>query len=166
MFKVLSPRNLCIGAVAGLTGSAAMHLFRLWWESVIGNRNKQGIYGFDHEADVNASRLLARLLGESNLSEQEAAQLGLALHYALGTVFGSIYAGNIRGQIWLRKGNVAVLGAALWVCADEVPISIAGISNPFRKNIPAHASALAAHLLFGFTVVSLVEFFQGHWRKE
>lgn len=66
-----------------------------------------------------------------------------------------------RGR-WLHKGRGAVFGALLWLCADEIPISFSGVSNPFKKSAVSHGSALAAHLLFGITVATLF----GHGNTE
>ncbi len=56
--SMTSLRKICLGAVAGLAGSAVMHGFRLGWERVAVN-DRDTIFGFDREADVNSARLIA-----------------------------------------------------------------------------------------------------------
>ena len=145
-------RKLWEGGLAGLAGSAAMHAYRLGWEFATEHRARDGIFGFDREADVNSARLVYGLIVEKDLSEQDAARAGLGLHYAYGAVLGALYAtaGGKDGRP--RNMPASALAVLLWLCADEIPISLTGVSNPFRKSAASHLSALAAHLLFAITV--------------
>lgn len=128
-----------------------MHGFRLFWETATSRDNRETIFGFDHEADVNAARLVFRLFSTTNLTEHQAGQLGIVMHYALGAMLGIIYK-----PTWHPADSGALFGALLWLCADEIPISVCGISDPFKKSAASHASALAAHLAFGCATAQVV----------
>jgi uncharacterized membrane protein YagU involved in acid resistance len=139
------------GIVGGLAGAAAMHGFRLLWEAATDHREKDAIYGFDHEADVNSAHLLASRFG-SSLSERQAARLGIVLHYMYGGMLGSLYAAVHGHNGRLSQRRAALFGVALWVCGDEIPVVLSGISNPKRKNATSHTGALLAHLVFALTL--------------
>jgi hypothetical protein len=142
-----SLRNLWIGTAAGLVGSAAMHGFRLVWEAALSHDSRDGIFGFDREADINAARRAYALFADDILPEPVARRWAIAMHYGLGATFGIFYV--LSGAPRL---SAATLGALLWIGADEIPISLSGISDPSAKSIASHAGALASHLLFGIAV--------------
>lgn len=148
-------RNIAVGLTAGLTGAAAMHGSRLLWEMAVGRHSRHTIFGFDHEADINAARLASRLLRRSTLGERQAAQIGIAMHYAFGAVLGVVYA-----LAWRPTDSSGLFGTLLWVCADEIPISASRISNPRAKSAASHASALAAHLIYGSVTAEVVRALQ------
>lgn len=132
-----------------------MHGFRLLWETVITRNPHNTIFGFDHEADVNAARLISRLSSTANLTEDQARQLGVFMHYALGATLGIVYK-----LTWHPHDSGAVFGVLLWLCADEIPMGVSGISDPFKKSTASHAGALAAHLVFGCVTAKAVRAMQ------
>ena len=127
-----------------MSGSAAMHVFRRLWESIVSRDNQHTIFGFDHEADVNAARLGYELFFKQALTEDQAERLGISMHYAFGAVLGIVYQ-FIRPPVY----SDAAFGAFLWLCADEMPIGASGISDPFAKSTASHTGAFAAHIIFG-----------------
>jgi hypothetical protein len=137
-------RNINVGVAAGLSGSAAMHVFRLVWENVGSRDGRHTLFGFDRESDVNAARLGYELFFDRVLSEAQAGRVGVAMHYAFGAVLGIAY----QFIPPPARSDVA-FGALLWLCADELLIAVSDISDPFRKSAASHASAFAAHLIFG-----------------
>ena len=74
------------------------------------------------------------------------------MHYAYGAMLGALYTGTKARTAWFSEAGAIPLGALLWVFADEIPISVSGISDPFGRTTASHASAFAAHLLFAITV--------------
>jgi uncharacterized membrane protein YagU involved in acid resistance len=138
-------RNLWAGALAGLTGSTVMHGFRLAWELRAARDNRDTIFGFDRETDINAARLIYRCFSNAFLPDREAARLGIAMHYGFGCILGIVY-------VPMRCPNGGLFGALVWILTDEIPITVLNLSDPWRKSPASHASALVAHLLFGITV--------------
>lgn len=149
-------RRFCYGTIAGLTGAAAMHVFRLWWEMATCHRQRDAIFGFDRAADMESAYFIFGWLSRKRLSQQKAAQLGLAFHHGYGALLGALYAATHAHASWLSKGGGSAFGAVLWLCADEIPISLVGISGPCEKSVASHASALAAHIVFGVTVEQML----------
>ncbi|HKT24495.1 MAG TPA: hypothetical protein VJR04_07815 [Terriglobales bacterium] len=120
-----------------------MHLFRKAWEHVTHHDPQRAIFGFDREADVNSARLVSGFVIRQDLHESSAARIGMALHYLYGAALGSGCA-LLNVDTW----SPLVLGGTLWLTVDEVPITLAGISDPFRKSLTSHAGAFVAHYLF------------------
>ena len=140
-------RNLCRGAIAGITGSAVMYLFRLWWELVTQRRPSDAIFGFDREADVRSARLLLAAR-PGDFSDEDAARIALVFHYLYGMLLGYLFASIGERNKWIYQTGTIPLAIILWLCADEIPITLSGISHPFRKSVASHASAFIAHLFF------------------
>jgi hypothetical protein len=148
---VVPVSTLTRGLLAGLAGSAFMHGFRFCWENVTYRRSEHALFGFDQEADVNAARVFASLFHYMP-SERKAAQLGIGLHYAFGTLLGCLYAAVRKRSDKFETGKPICRGVVLWLYADEIPVALSAISNPFRKSLLSHSGALLAHLVFAFTV--------------
>jgi hypothetical protein len=141
------------GALAGLLGSAAMHVFRIGWEAIACRSSRDGIFGFDHEADVRSGYVVSSWLSGRHLSEKQAAKIGLAMHYGYGTLLGASYASLWdKESEWCRAAPDALLAVGLWLAGDEIPLHLAGISDPFARPLRSHAGALAVHLLFVATL--------------
>jgi hypothetical protein len=133
------------GAAAGLGGALAMHVLAKVWERVTEGRTQDGMFGLDREANVDSIRLFW-----GTLEEDSAERIGYVFHYLYGAAAGAGYAWAAKRVPELRAGSGTAFGAALWVLGDEVPISVLGISNPFKKSADSHLSALGAHLVFGW----------------
>jgi hypothetical protein len=148
--------TLSRGLLAGLAGSAAMHIFRIGWEAVTNRDPRKGIFGFDREADVKSIYLIYRCISLERPPELRAASSGIALHYVYGASLGALYALTKPRVRWIARSCGVVPGALLWIGADELPISLTGISDPFRRSIASHASALVAHVVFAVTVDQMI----------
>lgn len=139
------------GTLAGIAGAAAMHAFRLLWESAAHDQPRHGIFGFDREADVNSARLMSSVVLRRTITDVEAEKLGLALHYGYGAAMGVFYeALNVRAP--------AAFGSVLWFVGDEIPISMLGLTDPSRRSVASHLAALGAHLLFGCVVDAVIRY--------
>jgi hypothetical protein len=149
-------RTLSRGLLSGLVGSAAMHIFRLGWEAVTNRDPQKGIFGFDTEADVNSVYLIYCCISLERPRKVRAARTGLALHYVYGASLGALYALTKPRVRWIARSSGVAPGALLWIGADELPISLTGISDPFRRSIASHASALLAHVVFAVAVDQMV----------
>jgi hypothetical protein len=148
--------SLSRGLLAGLAGSAAMHIFRIGWQAVTNRDPQKGIFGFDREADVKSIYLIYRCISVERPPKRDAARTGLALHYVYGASLGALYALTKPRVRWIARSSGVVPGALLWIGADELPISLTGISDPFRRSIASHTSALVAHVVFAVTVDQMI----------
>lgn len=140
--------KLVKGTAAGLAGAAAMHAFRIAWERMIPDLIRDGIFGFDREADFASAQRLNGLLFRQPLSTESAARLGVALHYVYGGLLGASYAVARARLSQISSVKRIPAGVVLWLAADEVPVTLSGISNPMDKSPASHVSALIAHLVY------------------
>lgn len=145
-------KRMLLGAFGGLAGSLGMHLFRIAWEHTTSHRAEDGIFGFDHEADVNSARLAAALFRECSLKESCAANVGMGLHYAYGSALG-VACSCLLHEI----DSPLLLGSMLWLIADEIPISLCTISNPIRKSVASHTGAFLSHYVYAAIFVRVTE---------
>jgi hypothetical protein len=135
-----------------------MHAFRIAWERTAPDRVRDGIFGFDREADIDSAQWINGLVFREPLPIETAARLGLTLHYVYGALLGAAY-GTARGctpRISNAWGVPA--GVVLWLAADELPITLSGISNPVDRSLASHLSALAAHLLYATTIENILRY--------
>ena len=143
------------GILGGLLGAGAMHLFRLGWERIY-PENKDGIYGFDWESDVNSVRKLWPVVAGRTPDDAEAERIAMFFHYGIGVAAGATY-GLARNRVpGLSAWAGTVFGFGLWAIGDELGIGISGVSNPFNKSWISHASAAAVHLLYGAMLEQVV----------
>lgn len=78
------------------------------------------------------------------------------MHYAFGGSVGAIYGATaVRNPDVTAWGGVP-FGAAVWLIADEMGVPLTGLSKPPTEYpLKDHASALAAHLIYGATTESV-----------
>ena len=138
-----------MGAVAGLVGAYAMQQFRTAWNRDHAASARDAIYGLDEEADLNSANVLTSFFIGRTLPKKDALRLALLLHYGYGAFAGAGYAVSAARWSPIKAGYGTLFGTGVWFFGDELPISLSGISNPSARGIRSHASAFAAHLLFG-----------------
>ena len=126
-----------------------MQQFRSRWNRRYAATPNDGVFGLDEEADLKSANYLTNLILGRTLPKQDAEQLALLLHYVYGALAGAGYAAYAANSPLRRAGYGTLFGTALWILGDELPISISGLSDPFARSTRSHASAFAAHLLFG-----------------
>jgi uncharacterized membrane protein YagU involved in acid resistance len=105
-------------------------------------------FGLSSRTDAKA----ARAISASGLEEKRAERIGAAIHYVFGIATGAAYAAVSDRYPRFRAGRGAAFGAGLWLFADELAVTVARLENPRAANARSHASALAAHVLYGFIV--------------
>ena len=144
-------KRLFTGAVAGLAGALVMHEFRVVWEALYPD-SKDGIFGFDEESDVASVNKFSQLLYGDTPGRSEAEKIALMLHYSVGAAAGASYAVATDRWPQVAAGSGTAFGLALWLVLDEAAIGLSGLSDPLRKHLRSHVSAVVAHLLFGVVV--------------
>ncbi len=101
-------------------------------------------------ATVKVATLVARQVLHRNLPAAEKDIAGEVVHYAFGAAMGAAYGALAEAWPEARAGFGAAFGAALWFTADEIGIPAARLSGPpSRYPVSVHASALAAHTVYG-----------------
>ncbi len=99
-----------------------------------------------------------------NLSDKEKDTAGEIVHYAFGAASGALY--GALAETWpdARLGFGAAFGAALWFAADEIGVPALRLSGPpTQYPVSAHASALAAHTVYGVTTELLRRSLRQGW---
>jgi hypothetical protein len=133
-----------------------MHAFRIAWERINPDLVRHAIFGFDRQADIDSAQLINALLARPPLPIESAARLGLVLHYLYGAMLGTAYAAARARAPRLASARGIPAGVALWLLADEISITLSGISNPLDRSLASHLSALAAHLVYVFTIEGIL----------
>ena len=96
-----------------------------------------------------AAEKSAAMVGRE-LSEEERATAGAAIHWALGAGAGALY-GALRGRVpGLDAGAGLVYGVAFFLVVDEAGNTVLGLT-PGPRAFPwqAHARGLVGHVVFG-----------------
>jgi uncharacterized membrane protein YagU involved in acid resistance len=132
-----------------------MQIFRSAWNGYYAAAPQHGVFGLDKEADLKSIDFLAVLAVNRTLPEQRSKQMALALHYGYGLLAGVAYCAATEKFPLARFGYGTLFGTGLWLFGDELPVTVTKLSDPFSRSLRSHASAFAAHLLFG-TVTELV----------
>jgi hypothetical protein len=104
-------------------------------------------------ATARAADAISRSVFHHELGAEEKPIAGSAVHYAFGTAVGGLY--GVLMERWPRSDfrAAAGFGPVLWLASDEVAVPLAGLSKrPREYPISAHASALAAHVVYALTV--------------
>jgi len=149
-------KNVARGIVAGIAAAGAMHAFRIAWEAIACDSVRDGIFGFDREADIASAQRIHGILLREPLCNESAARLGMTLHYIYGALLGAAYAAASATVPGIADRRGISAGAVLWLAADEIPITLSRISNPLDKSFASHVSALGAHLLYAATLETIL----------
>lgn len=78
---------------------------------------------------------------------------GAAVHYAFGTLVGGAYGLAAERLPLARRGAGSLFGSGLWLASDEIAVPAFGLAGPPQAYpFKVHASALAAHVVYGATL--------------
>ena len=91
----------------------------------------------------------------SDAGSSEPNGAGIAVHYGLGMAPGALYAQQRQQRAWLRRGNGALYGAALYLANDLVAARLLGIAGPQTKYPwQAHVRGVIGHVVLGVVTES------------
>lgn len=152
-------KKIGFGLVAGVVATAAMDASQTsvipavstWISSLRGTQADDASNSGTADSQPESSpekvaHRAADLLGVS-LSRDEVSTWGNRVHWVYGAYWGSVYS-----TLGLRRSPLGGLGfgALLWLCSDELLLWALGIAEkPTKYPFSVHASALAAHLVYG-----------------
>jgi uncharacterized membrane protein YagU involved in acid resistance len=143
--------NVWKGAVAGLAGGLAASWVMNEFQAGLSKATQD--HGGSEDATMKAAGSIAKTVLGRELSHGEKAQAGPFVHYAFGGLMGALYGAAVEVAPKAQAARGLSFGTALWFGADEVGVPAAGLSGPPMESPPSvHASALASHLVYGFTV--------------
>jgi hypothetical protein len=104
------------------------------------------------DATMKAASAISQGVLHRQLTADEKRVAGPVIHYAFGSLVGGLYGAMAEVVPVTAMGWGVPFGAAVWLGADEVGVPAAGLSqSPEKVPVTTHASALAAHLVYGAT---------------
>jgi len=140
------------GLIAGLAATTAMNA-SCWAERRI-RRNVDGPLDYD---DSNVPALVAaRILGQSDLSDDASFRLGLAVHWGYGSLFGVALVPLRR-----RLGPAPAAGlywAGMMAMACAMFTALGGTPPPWRWRTDVIVTSMFQHLVYAATAATAL-----HW---
>jgi len=148
-------KGMLAGLAGGLAASWTMNQFQAAMQKVTegnGNGQPQPEQPKAGDATVKAASAVSETIAHHTLTYDEKKVAGPIVHYLFGSAIGALYGAAAEFSPMTAKGWGVPFGAAVFVGADEIGVPLAGLSDPPNK-VPAstHASALAAHFVYGAT---------------
>lgn len=165
--------NLVAGIAGGLVASWAMEHFQRSLERASKNGGgAPGGGGQQHRtpesepATYKAAEAVTRSVTGEPLSDEAKPAAGALVHYAFGAAVGAAYGAAAARSRDVTAWNGLPFGATVWLVADEVGVPLAGLSRtPAEYPMASHASALATHLVYGFTTETVRKILVGLMRN-
>ena len=140
------------GGAAGAVGVVAMDV--VTWvlyrrESRLDLLREKRLRPYGKDTAHALVRRVTHALG-SDAGRTEPNGAGIAVHYGLGMLPGAVYAEQRTRRPWVRRGNGAAYGAALYLANDLLAARLLGIAGPQgRYPWQAHARGIAGHVVLG-----------------
>jgi hypothetical protein len=143
-------RTLAVGAAAGLAAGKVMDRATTWYygqQSETSKRREDELV--PGGAPRSAGRKLAGLVGVETTDEQ-ADQVGMALHRSLGATYGVAAAALSQAGVAPVAAGVAS-GVAGFLLVDELANSLFFTPPPQAYPVESHLRGVVGHLAFGAT---------------
>jgi putative membrane protein len=165
-------RRLLRGTLAGIAGGVAASWAMNLFMSRVGDKLTQSLMSDEERLEQHlqqqqqeqteqpkedatmkaAEGIVHEVTGGRHLSHEEREQAGPVVHYAFGALVGGLYGALAECSHWTSLGFGTVFGALLFASADLVGVPALGLGpSPTEQPIAAHATPLAAHLVYGAT---------------
>jgi putative membrane protein len=167
-------KGLAAGIVAGLAASWTMNQFQALLSKLTkGEERSHGAQSMQQgspqqgagreleergsdEEDDDATERLANIVSEGvfkhELTKDEKATAGTAIHYGFGVTSGALYGAMAELAPGVTAGAGLPFGATIWLTADEGMVPLLGLSkSPTAYPLSIHAYSLASHFVFGLT---------------
>ncbi len=140
-------RGVLAGVVGGLAGAWTMNQF----QAALSRAQPQQPSSGD-DATQKAAAAMAQPFLDRPLTRDEKRVGGPVVHYAFGSIMGGLYGAMAEARPRTSLGWGLPFGAVVWLGADEIGVPLAGLSQSATEApLSTHASALAAHLVYGAT---------------
>lgn len=151
--------HLLAGLAGGLVGAFVMERFQYALASLSpdvggapGGGGQQYRKPQSEPATYKAAEEIARATAGRCIPGPYKPAAGSVVHYAFGGAAGAIYGVATALKPDVAAGKGLAFGVAVWLAADEIGVPLAGLSKPpTAYPLKDHASALAAHLVYGAT---------------
>jgi uncharacterized membrane protein YagU involved in acid resistance len=104
------------------------------------------------DATVKTANRISEGVAGRALTSEEKKVAGPLIHYVFGSAMGAVYGALAEAAPATTRGWGLPFGTALWLGADEVAVPALKLAKPPAEYAAStHASALAAHLVYGAT---------------
>lgn len=152
--------GIVAGIVGGLVASWAMERFQQTLARVSREMSGPSTNGDRRPGTEPATYKTADALSEALTGVAVPRELkpaaGSVVHYAFGAAVGALYGAAAARRRGIASWAGLPFGAAVWLVADEIAVPLAGLSKgPTEYPLSTHASALAAHLVYGATIEAI-----------
>lgn len=139
-------RNLAIGLLGGLAGTAAMNAY---WKGLA--KAKPELAASDEEPSTQkAARKVLKRAGVRSPSREVRKYGGEAVHWGTGMTWGLIAGAGRAAGIPATWGLGLPYGVVAWIGTDEWGRYKAGLGkHPKDRPTQEHATSLGAHLAYG-----------------
>lgn len=152
-------RGLLAGALGGLVASWVMNRFiaaaREVEKTIKSPEQKaqEESQPASEDSTVKVADTVTWLVTGRRLTPEGKQKGGPIVHYAFGTLMGTLYGALAALSENARAGAGSAFGTALFVAADEVMVPALGLAQPPTEQ-PAsdQLTHLAAHIVYGATV--------------
>jgi putative membrane protein len=150
-------KNIMAGLAAGLVASYVMEEFQHALHQLGRRPHMQGSGGQSKDADAEpatarAADAVSQAVTGQPLPRERKPFGGELVHYAFGGAVGAMYGAAAAQRKEVTAWAGIPFGATLWLLADETGVPLMGLSRaPTEYPLATHASALAAHLVYGLT---------------
>lgn len=148
-------RELGVGAAVGYLGSRVMDLATGWYferQSKESRRREEEVA--PGGTPVLAGRKLAGLI-RREVTDDEAAEIGAAVHRSLGFTYGITAAALVRKGVPPVRAGIMV-GAAAFLLVDEGFVGTGFTPPPWVYPVESHARGAIGHLAYGAAVGTML----------
>lgn len=170
-------KNVAIGLFGGMAGTAAMRLYWVTAERVVGEdprrwtRNgrpraldEMAVVGQHHEEGESSTAAAGREAYETvtgtEPDPETKSTLSYAVHWGYGAAMGALYGALRDGE---RQEDLDVpggltYGTALWLFGDELMVPLLGLSQGATAYpLAQHVHRWGAHLTYGLALATTVQ---------
>ncbi|MFL5813730.1 MAG: hypothetical protein ACJ763_09140 [Bdellovibrionia bacterium] len=150
-------RNVLFGALAGAAATVVMTQFQNrtqpLMQKVKGNSSGEKKDESSEEGEATTTKVADKIYStvrHSGLPKDKKDQAGQWVHYAFGTLMGGGFGALASTLPQGAVGRGLIYGSLVWLIADEIGVSVAGLSPPpWKVDGATHAYALLSHLVYG-----------------
>lgn len=151
------------GAIGGLAGTLAMNYAQRAWTlaadgrapaSAADEHDARDWQERDEQQNANelAAQAVATATAQRRLTPRELSIAARVVHFGFGAAVGAAYGAAVQHDESARRPTGVLLGAALWLLADEIAMPLVGLSrSTLDRPLETHLQSLVAHIVYGMT---------------
>jgi hypothetical protein len=139
--------NAAAGLAGGLAASWAMGVFNQLLSKLSGTANE---HEGGQDSTVQVAEAVSQRVFRSQISAEEKALAGPAVHFTFGATMGALYGVLTGKNPHIAAGTGVPFGIAIWAGAHVTAVPALGLSKPpLQKPLAGEAIELASHVVYG-----------------